>query len=388
MASSSLKVAPLTRNFSLDSYKSFKVEPHIGTEFERGTLQIRDILKAENSEELLHDLAVLVSERNVVFLRNQDITFEEQKELADRLGRAGKKPSTSGLHSHPIFDEAVFGEKRFPVSSDFYKQFPPRDGATEFHSKNWHGSATYERVAPDYAVTRIRQVPPEGGDTLYASAYELLEGLTATHSGEGYIQLEKAGIIKINPGPRGAPEDVDTTLVSVHPVIRTNPVTGWKGVYVNKLYTKRINELSKDESDLLLNHLFELTTQNHDLQVRSEWHENDVAIWDERSTFYTDTLDFEFETFSRVGDRVLSLGEVPYFDEASKSRRDAIGVEPPPAAKPSVENVAVTEKSPATPPTTGPWIKTTTTTTTTSVKDGITIRRTVSRSVFSPQQQA
>ncbi|KAJ3015991.1 UNVERIFIED_CONTAM: hypothetical protein HDU68_012474 [Siphonaria sp. JEL0065] len=334
------KAQPLKRNFSVDSYKNFKVEPNIGTEFERGSIQIRDILNAPNSDELLKDLAVLVSERNVVFLRDQDVTFDEQKEFIDRLGRAGGKPSTSGLHSHPIFDEAVFGEKRFPVSSDFLKSFPPRDGNSEFHSLHWHGSATYERAPPDYAITRIREVPPEGGDTLYASAYEvyerlspayreLLEGLTATHSGEGYKKLEAAGIIKINPGPRGAPEDVDTTLVSVHPVIRTNPVTGWKGVFVNKMYTKRINELSKDESDLLLNHLFELVTQNHDIQVRSNWGANDVAIWDERSTFYADTIDFDFESSSRIGDRVLSLGEVPFFEAESVSRRHALGDKPP-----------------------------------------------------------
>jgi len=89
-------------------------------------------------------------------------------------------------------------------------------------------------------------------------------------------------------------------LKAVHPVIRTNPVTGWKGLFVNKGYlsildflsyrfTKRIVALTKDESDNLLEYLFRHISQNHDLQVRFKWNKNDIAIWDNRSTYHTAT---------------------------------------------------------------------------------------------------
>ncbi|KAI9347718.1 hypothetical protein BDR26DRAFT_931428 [Obelidium mucronatum] len=331
-AAGPLKVQPLKRNFSLDAYKNFKVQPHIGTEFAKGTLQIRDILKAPNADELIKDFAVLTSERNVVFLRDQDITFEEQKEFVDRLGRAGGKPATSGLHAHPTTDPSdEFGEKRLLISSELGKRGDYYAGSTEFQSP-----FTFEPVPSDYAVLRLREIPPEGGDTLWASAYEVyerlspafrafLEPLTATHEGDAFKRLEAQGIYKLNPGPRGAPEDVGLDLKAVHPVIRTNPVTGWKGVFVNgtKGFTKRINELSKDESDLVLDHLFSLITQNHDLQVRFRWNKHDVAVWDNRSAFHTATTDFDADAYNRVGDRATSLGERPYFDPASTSRREA-----------------------------------------------------------------
>ncbi|KAJ3295663.1 hypothetical protein HDU79_008689 [Rhizoclosmatium sp. JEL0117] len=341
-----LKVQPLKRNHSLDAlFPSFKVQPHIGTEFKDG-IQIRAILNAPNADELIRDFAVLVSERNVVFLRNQDITFEEQKEFVDRLGKAAGKPATSGLHTHPLTDDSSeFGEKSLVITSQnrdrtnrIYR------GQSEFQSETWHTDITFENVPSDYALLRLRHVPPEGGDTIWASAYEVyerlspafqkfLEGLTATHAFSGFLDYAAAGLININAGPRGAPEDVGTHLTAVHPVIRTNPVTGWKGVFANKIFTKRINELSKDESDLVLNHLFNLTVQNHDLQVRYRWNQHDVAVWDNRSTFHTATTDFDADKYLRLGERATSLGERPYFDAGSQSRREALGIAPPPARR-------------------------------------------------------
>lgn len=77
--------------------------------------------------------------------------------------------------------------------------------------------------------------------------------------------------------PRGAPENVGQHLSAVHPVIRTNPVTGWKGLFVNRVFTKKINELTPHESDRLLGFLYEHIDGNHDLQVRFRWEENNLV---------------------------------------------------------------------------------------------------------------
>ncbi|KAJ3093308.1 hypothetical protein HK100_006696 [Physocladia obscura] len=347
-----LQKQPLTRNYSLDAlYKNVKIQPHIGSEFEKGSLiirdkfypriQIRDILKAENADELIFDFAVLVSERNVVFLRDQDVTFEEQKNFVDRLGRAAGKPATSKLHTHPLTERfSELGDEALIITSKFAGEYANYSDRGELHSNGWHTDITFEPVPSDYAALIIREAPVEGGDTLWASSYEIyerlspafrtfLEGLTATHFAENFIKLEQLGFAKINEGPRGAPEDLGKGLTAVHPVIRTNPVTGWKGIFVNKGFTKRINELSKDESDIVLEHLFNLTTQNHDLQVRFRWNKNDVAVWDNRSALHTATTDFNTDEFIRFGQRATSLGERPYFDPKSTSRREALGIAPP-----------------------------------------------------------
>lgn len=151
----------------------------------------------------------------------------------------------------------------------------------------------------------------------------------------------------MHPGPRGAPENVGTTLSAVHPVIRTNPVTGWKSVFAVGHHVQQINGLTKEESDEVLSWFVRLITENHDLQVRHRWvNENDlgtfsshnflcsspdlrrqdrmltfcyVAIWDNRSVYHAATPDY---TGPRLGQRAVSVGERPYLDPASKSRQE------------------------------------------------------------------
>lgn len=81
-------------------------------------------------------------------------------------------------------------------------------------------------------------------------------------------------------------------------------------------------ELSAVESAALLDLLFETVTANHDLQVRFRWEENNLAIWDNRSTFHSATDDLDDKV--REGTRSVSVGEKPYFDPKSSSRRAAL----------------------------------------------------------------
>ncbi|UZJ53610.1 hypothetical protein CBS101457_002930 [Exobasidium rhododendri] len=121
---------------------------------------------------------------------------------------------------------------------------------------------------------------------------------------------------------RGSPENIGQDLKTSHPVIRTNPVTGWKGLFVNRGFTNKINELTKAESDNLLDFLFHHISSNHDIQVRFRWEENNLAIWDNRSTFHAATYDLTGD--KREGTRAVSLGERPYFDPQSSGRRAAL----------------------------------------------------------------
>jgi Taurine catabolism dioxygenase TauD, TfdA family len=174
------------------------------------------------------------------------------------------------------------------------------------------GCLIVPHVPSDYAILQIHTVPESGGgDTLWASAYEaydrlsehykkFLEGLTAVHDGTLFKKIMESRGQKVR-AERGAPENYgEDNLVNIHPLIRTNPVTGWKGLFIasspgyvyfvynaNRRVTNRIVELTKDESDQVLKYLFTLIAQNHDLQVRFKWNKNDVAIWDNRSSYHT-----------------------------------------------------------------------------------------------------
>lgn len=87
---------------SLSTFKSHDETPHIGTRFPDKSVQLSKLLAAANSDELIKDLATLVSHRGVVFFTDQDITIDQQKELGTRLGELSGKPVTSKLHVHPI----------------------------------------------------------------------------------------------------------------------------------------------------------------------------------------------------------------------------------------------------------------------------------------------
>jgi alpha-ketoglutarate-dependent taurine dioxygenase len=149
--------------------------------------------------------------------------------------------------------------------------------------------------------------------------------------------------------PRGAPENVGAELKAVHPVVRTNPVTGWKSIFPVGGHVRHINGLTEEESSKLLSWFLDLVYKNHDLQVRFKWkNPNDigewlralgwlsssrqsnstdraVAIWDNRSVFHTATFDYLDGNYGeRFGNRAVGLGERPYLDPNSTSRRAAL----------------------------------------------------------------
>jgi len=327
---------PLKLGHALDKYDRFNVTTNIGIEFKDA--QLSEIVKDDAK---VRDLAILVSQRNVVFFRNQDLDVEAQKLLGQKLGVQSGKPAESGLHVHPLTDEKnEHGDQVTLIASErngkSHEEIYGKEDNTKFHSNNIHSDIAYERFGTDYAILKIVETPDEGGDTLWFSGYEVydrltpafrtfLEGLTATHEANSrfYTIADRLGFKIRTDLPRGHPENVGGDLSAVHPLIRTNPVTGWKSVYASRGFTKRINGVSKDESDLILDYIFKVQAENHDLAVRFRWGKNDVAIWDNRSSLHSATFD---TVGKRKGDRVVSIGEKPYFDPASKSRREALGL--------------------------------------------------------------
>ena len=110
--------------------------------------------------------------------------------------------------------------------------------------------------------------------TLWASGYEVydrlspalaqfLEGLTATHEAKFFHEEAARLGNPLRTTIRGSPLNQGPALEAVHPIIRTNPVTGWKSVYVNRGFTRRINGVTKDESDVLLQYLFNVSRRKH-----------------------------------------------------------------------------------------------------------------------------
>lgn len=234
-----------------------------------------------------------------MFFRAQDnLTDKFQKELVHRLGQLTGKPADSTLHIHPVLNTSEFGVGDLeinPVNSIIRKTIvelapPPTKRRSDYLSQ-WHSDSQYEPVPPDYTCLRLTQLPKTGGDTLWASGYELyerfskpyqkfFEGLTALCIGDGFHKYatEYPDLCSIYDKPRGNPANKGVSLSAVHPLVRTNPVTGWKSIFAFGPFTSRINELEKQESDELLKKLGQMIIENHDLQVRFKWrNENDIG---------------------------------------------------------------------------------------------------------------
>jgi taurine dioxygenase len=172
---------------------------------------------------------------------------------------------------------------------------------------------------PMGAVLYALEVPPHGGDTLFASqcaAYDalsdgmkkLLAGLRALHS-DRLVAGPLAGAA-INAG-RSTKVRADADwreTVTAHPVVRTHPETGRKLLFVNRSYTVGFEGMSEDESRPLLEYLFE-QGDRPEFTCRFRWAKGSVAFWDNRAVKHLAVHDAG--PFRRVMRRVQIAGDRP-----------------------------------------------------------------------------
>ncbi|KAI9005698.1 hypothetical protein DFJ74DRAFT_691767 [Hyaloraphidium curvatum] len=210
---------------SLAAYHRVDATPAVGTEFPASS----GIQLSKLTDQQVEDLALLVAERGVVFFREQDITEEQQRTLGAKLGP---------LHVHPIgrssdkereeFQEFEFGSESKAVAGE-----------------GWHTDISFEEKPSAYAILKLTEVPPNGGDTLWVSTYaaydkltpayrRILEGLEAYHTNahRHYASLSDASL-----GASGARAPIlrRGPNTALHPVVRTHPLTKWKSLYVNQV---------------------------------------------------------------------------------------------------------------------------------------------------------
>ncbi|KAK9695007.1 hypothetical protein K7432_013197 [Basidiobolus ranarum] len=289
---------PERKNLLDVATKRTDLTPSIGTELEG--LQLSNLTDAQ-----LEDLLALIAERGVVFFRNQEFTQEDELKFGRRLGE---------LHIHP-FISAPDSYPEIVIPSGAGKSIPYVDNI--YRKGYWHTDISFEEHPASFSILQLKQVPATGGDTLWSNSYALydklspefqkfLDGLTGIHSGEVFVKLAE---LSGKPLTREIPTNTE------HPLVRTNPLTNQKGLFVNAIFTKAIKELTPIESDVILDFLFNHLQRSHEAQVRWSWTPNSVAIWDNRSTQHNATPDYY--PYSRYGERVTVLGERPYFDPNS-----------------------------------------------------------------------
>lgn len=298
---------PEFRNLKEIATEIFDYNPKIGTE-------VHGVDLANLTDAQKNDLARLIAHRGVVFFRNQkNFNIEEQRKLGAYFGTLHKHATTSVPKRGDLDDVHVVYTHE--GSKDQRAMFAP--------SFLWHSDVTYEVQPPSYTSLKVLSGPPRGGggDTLWSSqyaAYDLLsapmqkylESLTALHS----AQIQADGSVALGRTVRRDP------IITEHPLVRVNPVTGWKSLFFNPGFVTQIVGIPKVESDMIISYLNEITATTQESHVRFQWGENDVAFWDNRICNHS--ASYGFAPHRRHAVRVCCQAEKPYFDPNGKSQEE------------------------------------------------------------------
>ena len=237
-------------------------------------------------------------EHLVVFFRDQQLSAEEFMAFARRIGRPIEYPFVRGIAGFP---EVIEVKKLEHEKINF--------------GGIWHSDTAYLEEPPMASMLLAHEVPPRGGDTLFANMYMAYESLS-----DGMKRLI-APLVAVNASAKA---DVTRTredrvktdgqaaesknYVAEHPVVRTHPETGRKALYVNVAHTVRFKGMTEEESAPLLNYLFQQQIRP-EFTCRFAWRVSSIALWDNRCAQHNPVNDYH--GYRRVMHRITLAGDRP-----------------------------------------------------------------------------
>jgi taurine dioxygenase len=253
-------------------------------------------LSAPLDERTIKAIREALLQHKVLLFRKQSLDPTSQARLASRFGEL--------TPAHPVEPSVEGHPEILSLDSD--------DGA---RADVWHSDLTFQECPPLGAMLHAVVVPEVGGDTIWAdmaAAYDALSpalqtflaGLTALHS------ATKAGGYFAARDNNGGDKAAATAAAEPahHPIVRAHPETARPSIFVNPLFTMKIDGLRRAESDALLGLLYEVATRP-EFQMRWHWSAGDVAFWDNRCTMHYALLDYGKER--RRMERVALEGDRP-----------------------------------------------------------------------------
>ena len=233
----------------------------------------------------------------VIFFRDQSLTPQQQLAFAERFGEPVEYPFIAGLDDCPMI---------VPVLK--------REHETVNFGGIWHSDTAYLERPPMGSMLHAKELPPFGGDTLFANMYRayetlsdgmkhMLDGLMAVNSADRpAVAATRADRI------REAGRDDGRSTEAIHPVVRTHPETGRKSLYVNIAHTVRFEGMTEEESAPLLAYLFEHQTKP-EFTCRFRWSVGALAFWDNRCAQHNPINDYHGHR--RLLHRVTLAGDRP-----------------------------------------------------------------------------
>lgn len=234
----------------------------------------------------------------VIFFRDQDLPPARFLSLAKRFGTVVEYPFIKGLEDFPEI---------IPVMKLEHEK-------TNFGGI-WHSDTAYLEAPPMGTMLVAREVPPYGGDTMFANMYlayealsdgmkRLLDGLTGFNT-SAKADVSRTREDRVKDSVRA---DAKKEYIGEHPVVRTHPETGRKALYVNSGHTLRFKDMSVQESAPILDYLFQHQVRP-EFTCRFNWRAGSMAFWDNRCALHNPVNDYH--GYRRVMHRITLAGDTP-----------------------------------------------------------------------------
>ena len=255
-------------------------------------------LSAPLSDEDVQAIRDVWLAHGVVFFRDQPLAPGAFQIFAERFGDVVEYPFVKGIPGHPMIIPVL----KLPHETHNFGGI-------------WHTDTAYLDAPPMATMLIARELPPKGGDTLFASgyaAYEALsDGLKKTLSTLKAANCSsKAEVTKTREDrvADSATDKANQALIGEHPVIRTHPETGRKSLYVNPAHTTHFVGWTEQESQPLLNFLFAHQVKP-EFTCRFNWQVGSIALWDNRCVLHNPINDYHGH--KRLLHRITLKGDVP-----------------------------------------------------------------------------
>ncbi|WP_199300248.1 TauD/TfdA family dioxygenase [Trichocoleus sp. FACHB-262] len=296
--------AVLSQDTKTIASQSFEVKPIAGR---IGAKIIGVDLSADLSDAVIQEIRQALVQYKVIFFRGQTLDADGQVTFARRFGEVTTAhPTVPSLPGHPEVLDLDYGR-------------------TAARANNWHTDVTFVDRPPLGSVLRAIEIPPAGGDTIWANsvtAYQdlpdhlrnLADRLWAVHS-NAYDYAEAA--VNLSEELKAYRKVFTSTVYeSLHPVVRVHPESGERGLFIGG-FVRQIQGLSTTESDHILR-LLQFYVTRPENTVRWRWKVGDVAFWDNRATQHYAIADYGNQP--RRVQRVTIAGDLPVGIDGQQSQ--------------------------------------------------------------------
>jgi alpha-ketoglutarate-dependent sulfate ester dioxygenase len=257
----------------------------------------------------------------VLIFRDQPMDDARQVALTDVFGGAtAAHPIANGLRDAPaVLRTMLSADRPGLVESEVGLDHPLRGTVPRRLRTEWHIDSTFVANPTAISILRGVEIPPTGGDTLFANLETLYTGLSP--SLRGYLDSLQAIHSRHNPSLSRRLDGRPTgPFVALHPLVRVHPETGARSLFISSVFLQAIRGLKPRESTALLDFLLDELAGRNEIHARVRWEQDTLVMWDNRAVAHAGPVDALMFEEERIVHRTTVVGDLPCGPDGFVSR--------------------------------------------------------------------